>query len=128
MEVLIKQDQVAPVRIGLEFFAVSVHWTATGGISEKQLDEPVGEVGRHLPEIGRVAGPRRKGKLEIVTQEIMMLLQRLDDEVVQGKPHRAAPIRIPAEYSGRRLPGFVIQDKPLPVEVQDEGFFGMALR
>src|SRR5262245_25130407 len=62
MEVLIKQDQVAPMRIGLEFFAVSMDGTATGGIFEKQLDEPMGEVGRHLPEIGLAAGSRRKGQ------------------------------------------------------------------
>src|SRR5215472_3050313 len=54
VEVLVEQNVVLPVRIGLEFLGSSVHWTAPRLVSQKNPGQPVGNLPGYLEQIHSV--------------------------------------------------------------------------
>ncbi len=58
----------------------------------------------------------------------MVLLQRLDQQEVDRKPHRPAPVRVAAEERRGRFAGLVVEHEALAVERQDERIGRMPLR
>src|SRR2546427_9524547 len=54
VEVLVEQDQVAPVRIVLELATVPVDGPAAGGVAGEDADQAVRHLLRHLPEAAPV--------------------------------------------------------------------------
>src|SRR5687768_15950899 len=59
VEVLVEQDEVAPVRILLEGPAAAVHGTRAVGAAQEDPGEALGQLGRHVPEVQHAAGAGR---------------------------------------------------------------------
>src|SRR5262249_10287261 len=92
VEVLVEPDQVAPVRILLERAHPTVHRSPAIRASQEDPGEPTRQLGRDVPE-GR-ARARARGALDLEARpvEVVELLKRLDEEVVDREPDRTAPV------------------------------------
>src|SRR5258708_27269320 len=55
VEIFVEQDEIAPVRIGLEHAALAVGRALAGIVPEEKADQPPREVGRHVPQGNLVA-------------------------------------------------------------------------
>src|SRR5882724_5846622 len=75
MEVLVEQDQVAPMRVSLELFQIPEHWAAAVLILKKDAGHATREFSRHLPQAHHRAGSGRVLNLEICPKIVMELLE-----------------------------------------------------
>src|SRR5690242_11310054 len=89
VEVLVEEDQVAPVRVGLELLAGAEDGAAAIGAAQEDVAEPPRELGGDLPEGVRLARAGRELDRECLAQEEVELLQRLDEEEVDREPDRS---------------------------------------
>ena len=62
---------------------------------------------------------------EIIAEEIVKLLERFDEEEIEGKPDGASPIRITAKQIRRRFGRLIVQFEFVTVQAQDVRFFGV---
>src|SRR5262249_43855656 len=108
-------NQVAPVRIILEFFLPPINRSAIT-VAQKNSYEPVGKISRHFPKTRLLPGARGAFHLNRVTKEIVEFLQRLHQEKVQREPDRAAPVRISSEQAAVRLGRLVRDPVFMPVD------------
>src|SRR5271169_4441015 len=92
VEVLMKQNQVAPVRIGLELFEITEHRPAAIFIAKKNVRHPARKFSRYLPQGHHLSRSGGELNLKVVAKVVMKLLERLDQQVVQRKPNRATPV------------------------------------
>src|SRR5262249_22177596 len=75
VEVLVKQDVVAPVRICLELLRTTVYWPSASLISQENLREPAADllsylVQRHVaPRTGRALDPKFVAVVHVVLQQ-----------------------------------------------------------
>src|SRR4051794_3053083 len=99
-----------------------VGWAAAIVSGYEQAREPVRERARDLPERAFVSGSRRELDREVAPQVVVELLQRLDHQVVEREPDRAAPVRVAAEQMGVRVARLVANLVLLAVEVESYGF------
>src|SRR5262245_19718029 len=97
VEVLVERDQVAPVRVALEEFRSTVDGTTAVGAGQEQSAQASRQLGGDLPEVELPAGARGAGDGEALAEVVVKLLERLDQQEIDGKPHRAAPVRIAAK-------------------------------
>src|SRR5437899_7461976 len=102
MEVFVEEHEVAPVWIALEALDAAEHGTSAV-LTEKNGRQAPREFGRDFPERHHAAGTRRALDGEIAAKVVVELLQRFDQQVVDRKPHRSAPVRVAAEERVRRL-------------------------
>ena len=61
------------------------------------------DLARDLREVHEDARAGGALDAQVVAVEVVVALQRLDEQVVDGEPDRAAPVRVAAEEAGRRL-------------------------
>jgi hypothetical protein len=101
VEIFVEKNEIAPVGIAVKLWHGSVYaavnWAVALFVPQENSDEATRDFGGHFGKREPVAGARRKLDFEIVAEIVMKLLQRFDEQVVHGKPHGAAPIRIAAE-------------------------------
>src|SRR5262249_56913929 len=111
-EVLTERDQVAPVGILAEARIIGVARPAAVGVGDEEVREAPGELLRDLPEVHRAS--RASGALDAqaVAVEVMVALERLDEQVVHREPDRAAPVRVAAEERRVGLGGGVVEPAP----------------
>src|SRR5437867_11165494 len=103
MEVLVEQDELFPVRVRREPLVVAMTGAAAVLVREEGRGEPPRELERNLAEVhpaSRAAGHLDRQLVPVI---VVIALERLDEEIVHRKPHRAAPVRVAAEGSRRRL-------------------------
>src|SRR6266436_6111283 len=100
VEVFVKGDGVAPVRIGLEFLHVAEDRALSVGGAQEDADEAAGDFGGDFPKVHHLARAGRAFYFEVVAVVVMELLERFDNQVVKRKPDWAAPVRVAAEESG----------------------------
>src|SRR5207302_5964994 len=89
MEVLVKQDQVTPVWVGLELFEISEHRPATSLILEKYACHPARQFARYLPQVHHLSRSSRELDFEVVAEVVVKLLQRLDEQVVRREDRKS---------------------------------------
>ena len=111
VEVLVKRDEVVPGRVLGRKAVAGEHGAAAVGALAEDRDEPVGELVGDLGqgELVTVAGGELDG--EAVAQEAVVDAERLDEQEVDGEPHRAAPVGVAAEQTGARLARLVVQGR-----------------
>ncbi len=63
-----------------------------------------------------MARPRGAFDLEVITVVVIEPLEGLDDQVVDGKPHRSAPIGVSSEQTALSFGGLVTDGERLPVQ------------
>src|SRR3989442_13201965 len=107
MEVFVKKEQVAPLRAALSALVDAVHGPRAVGAFQEQAGEPARQFGGDLPQREQVAGPGWAFHFEVVAVIVMKSLQRFDQQVIDGEPDGAAPVRVSAEGRAPRLRGVV---------------------
>src|SRR5467141_1720588 len=100
VEILVEERHAAPVWIALELLRAAEDWSAAVGAGEEEATQASRDVGSHAPQAHETARAGGARDLEIVAEEVMVLLQRLDDEEVDGKPHGPAPVGFSPKGSG----------------------------
>src|SRR5437870_5196654 len=119
VEVLVKQEQVAPMRVLLELLCAAVDGTPTLRIAQEKARQPARQFCRHLPEGHLALRAGRKGYGQALAVKVVKFLQRLDQQVVHGKPDGAAPVRVAAKQPGGGLCWLVIHPMFRAVDRQD---------
>src|SRR5215469_12351620 len=105
VEVLVEEDVVAPVRVGLKLLRAAVDSTTALGVTQEDALEARGQLAAHLEEIHEFSGARGTLDLEIVAVVQVVLDERAQDQDVHRHPDRTAPVGIAAEHSGVGLGG-----------------------
>src|SRR5207249_3890602 len=72
-------------------------------VRQEQPRQPGRDLRRHLREIQPLARPGRKLDPKVIAVEVVIPLQRLDQQKVHRKPDRPAPVRVAAEQAAARL-------------------------
>src|SRR5271169_976789 len=92
MEIFVEEEQIFPVRIALEDFGAAGDRPPAVFATNENMNQAAGDFGSHFPEV-RFA-PRARGTFDFEVLAIIMviLLQGFDEEIVQRKPDRAAPV------------------------------------
>src|SRR5437867_9470162 len=119
VEVLVKQEQVAPMRVLLEFLHATVDGTPALGIAQENARQPTRQFRRHLPEGYLALGAGWKGYGQAIAVKVVKLLQRLDEQVVDWEPDRSTPVRVATEQPGAGLRWFVIHPVFRAVDRED---------
>src|SRR6266403_2825251 len=108
VEILVKRDEILPVRVGLKFLRAAENRPAAVFVAEKNPRESMGNLTRDFPEVEHLAGPCRALDLVAVTKKEMKFLQRFNEQKIHWEPDRSAPIGIAAKQTGGRFRGLVI--------------------
>src|SRR5207249_9209046 len=83
VEVLVEQNDVAPVRVALELLRGAEDRPAAVFAAQEDPREAPRDLGCHLPEGQPRAGAGRALDLQAVAVEVMELLEGLDQEIVK---------------------------------------------
>src|SRR5215470_16053156 len=92
VKVLVEQDEIAKVRILGIAPLVPVARAAPGGVGQEETRQPAAEI---VGGVEQAHAPAKSGGQldeQVVAVEVVVPLQRLDQEIIEGKPHRAAPV------------------------------------
>src|SRR5687768_4772205 len=101
VEVLVKWNQVVPVRVGLQAFGPAEDGTAPRLVLQEYPRQPMRDFLGDLPERHHPPGSRRALHRVAVAEVVVELLERLDEQEVDRKPDRSAPVRVaPEEPTG----------------------------
>src|SRR5688572_23870297 len=100
VEVFVEEDVVAEMRIVLILALTAEYGPVAVFPAEKQACQASRQLGRNAAEIHEIAGTGGELDLKVVAVVVIELLQRLDEEVVHGKPDRSAPVGVTAEEAG----------------------------
>ena len=92
MEILIKGDGISPARIVLKFPDPAMHGALSRLITEENMRESSGQFGGDLIQREESSSPNRILDLEVLTKEVMELLERFNEEIVDGKPNGPPPV------------------------------------
>src|SRR5690606_17146705 len=103
VEVLVEEHVVAPVRIVGPAAVVAVAGTASAAVGEEERAETALQLACDDVERDAVTRAGRQLDGEALAVEVVVALERLDDEEVQREPHGAAPVRVAAEHPRVRL-------------------------
>src|SRR5918999_2034810 len=119
MEVLVKRNQVVPQGIVLKEVDRTEHRPPSLSVIEEDPRETLRDLLRHLPQRHHLTGTRRALDAEALSEVVMELLERLDDEEVDREPDRPAPVRVAAEQAAVRLGRLVVDGVAHPHRVED---------
>src|SRR6266536_4434737 len=103
VEVLVKQNQVAPAGVARVALVFAMAGAPATPVRKEEGREAPRQLLRDLREVHEDARSHRALHSEPVTIEMMVALQRLDEEVVDRKPDRPAPVGVASEEPGRGL-------------------------
>src|SRR5207249_4136432 len=99
----------SPVMVGLELGVASVDRSSPIWPAQENTGQASGKLSRYVPDGRALARSGRALDLKAGTIEVVELLKGLDQQVVDGKPDRSAPVGISAEEARARFCRFVIQ-------------------
>src|SRR5690349_20899968 len=94
VEIFVKQDQVTPVGISLEYFCSTINGPAPVCFPQKDSAQALRDHTGCFPKRQHIAGGRRAFHLQTVAVIVVILLQGFDNQEVDGKPHRPAPVAV----------------------------------
>src|SRR5262249_15739056 len=97
VEGFVKRNQIAPMRVVLKFFSAAEDGSLPIRVQEEDLHEPTRNFSGDLPERHHLSRARRAFDLETVAEIVVELLQRLDEQEIDRKPDRAAPVGVAAK-------------------------------
>src|SRR5579863_7011443 len=110
-------EELPPVTVGSEP-RIGRHrgaYPARSGHEER--DEAPGQLPCDLLQVHPPAAPGGELHEEGVAVEEVVALERLDEQVVDRHPYRAAPVGVPAEEPRARLRGLVVDAEGLAGDV-----------
>jgi hypothetical protein len=103
LKVFVEQDQVTPVRVFLEYLRATIYRPSPGTIPQENAYQSLGQLHRYFPESHLFTRACRTLHCKFITQVTMELLERLDNQVIHGEPHRTTPVRVAPKIT---CPGF----------------------
>src|SRR5262249_19880255 len=121
VEVLVEEDVVAPVGVGLKLLGTAVYGPAAALVAQEDAGESVRDVLGDLEEIHHLAGTGRAFDLERVTVVQVEVQERSDEQGVDRHPDRSAPVGVAAEHAGVGLGREVAYPVLLAAHLQDIG-------
>src|SRR5262249_28966139 len=92
VEEFVERHMIAKSRVLLLDRRVAKDWTATRLVAHEDPREAPAQLGRHLAQMHEFARSDRALHLEVVAIVAVKPPQRLDDQRVDRKPDRPAPI------------------------------------
>src|SRR3974390_3243925 len=128
MEVLVKQHEVAPVRIGLKLLQISEDGSSSTLVLQEYARHAARQFAGNIPQRKHPARSSWEFDLEVVTKVVMELLKRLDQKEIEGKPDWPAPVGIPTEQPRRRFAWIVVHPVHVPIHVQHVRIIAVELR
>src|SRR5216684_3696607 len=111
VEVFVEPEHLSPVwipgesRVGTEAGAKAIR------IRQEELRQTPAQIARHFQQAHPLSRPGRAFHLERIPVEVMVALQCLDQQIVEGKPDRTSPVRVSSEQPAARFAG-LISDQP----------------
>src|SRR5215831_3217592 len=119
VEVLVEVDVVAELAVVLHLGIQRVDLAYAGRVLQKDSRETIRQLLRDLIERDTTSRAGRTLDEETVPVIVVELLKRLDEQKVDGKPHRAAPVRVASEESRSRLARLVVDAKIAAIQPED---------
>src|SRR5215472_16895711 len=92
VEVFVKQDVIAPVRIFLEFLRSTIDWPPTIRASKKDAGQPSGDLLGHLVQSHAASRTGRTFDGKFIAIVGVILQQGSYDQGIHGHPDRATPV------------------------------------
>ena len=92
VEILVKQDQVPEMRVGLKYRVVAENRSLALLIAQEQPDQPPAQMVSHLLQRQLLAGADRALDLEVRSIVTVEAPQAVDKEEVHRHPNRPAPV------------------------------------
>src|SRR5262249_12091268 len=109
VEILIEERQIAPVGIAPEALEVAVDRPAPGRVAQEDRRKPSRQLARHVAERHQASRGRRALDLDPLAIEAAELPERLQEQIVDGKPDGSTPVRVAAEETRGGLAGFIAE-------------------
>src|SRR5438067_1279128 len=107
------------MRVACEAPLGSLTWALALGVAPEELRQSVADLARHLLQVHYAPRARGTLHLEIVAVEMVVPLERLDEQVVDRKPHGPAPVGVPAEVLRVHIPRHVFHSVLLAVHTDN---------
>ena len=120
VEVLVEQQQVAPLGVVAELRDAPATGRCPSASGQPDRDQPRGQVGGHVPQPQAPPDPVGYSTVKRLAQRLVPAQQRLDEQVVDREPDRAAPVRVAAEQVVRRLAGLVVDRRVVALDLDPE--------
>src|SRR5258708_11423205 len=92
MNIFVKRNVIAPVRISLEFAGLSEHGAPAFPVTQKNLRQAARNVDGNVPESFLLSRAGRKFNLAAVPKKMMEFLQGFDQKEVDREPNWSAPV------------------------------------
>src|SRR5437667_4307735 len=127
VEVFVQPDKIPPVGVGLELGDAPVDRPPPVRPSQENAGQASGELRRYVPE-GRAL--TRSGwalDLEAGAVEVVELLKGLDQQIVDGKPDRSAPVGVSAEETRARFCRLVVHAVFIAIDDEPIGMITVEL-
>lgn len=128
VEIFMKRDQIAPVRIVLEFSSAAKNRPSLLRIAKEDLHKPPRDFSGNFPQRHHFPRACRAFDLETVSEIVVKLLERLDQQEVGWKPDRAAPIGVATKEPSARLCWLVVDTVVRAIRRQVIGMVAVNLR
>src|ERR1041384_2117690 len=125
VKVFVKQNQIAPVRVGRVLLDFAVTGTHPFLVRQEGAGEPARDFLRHFFQVHHLPGADRAFHLKTVAEEEMITLERFHDEEVNREPNRSAPVRVATEEIARALAWHVIDAMFFVADMKDVGMIAM---
>lgn len=119
MEVLIEQDVIAPVGIGLELLRPAENRPSIVFISLENPDQPPGDLLAHLIQVHHISRTGRTLHFKVIAVVEIVLQQGAVDQRIDWEPDRTSPVGVASEHAGVRLSWKVIHTVLLAFDVED---------
>src|SRR5580658_2189586 len=103
VKVLVKEKKLAPVGIARIARLLTVARAALVTVHEKERRKAPRQLDGHRRESEPTPGARRAFDAQVGAVEVVVTLERLDEQIVHRKPNGATPIRVAAEERRRRI-------------------------
>src|SRR5262245_43915652 len=97
VKVFVERNQIAPMRVALKFLRAAEDRPPALFVPQENSRQALGDFAGDLPQIQIDSRSSGIFDLEVITEKEVKFLQRLDEQVVDGKPDRTAPVGVPAK-------------------------------
>ena len=104
VEILVEQNVIAEMRIGLKFLRAAKYRPAAMLVAQEKTREPARQLRGDFRQVHLNAGAGGTFHLQFVAEIMMEPLQRFDHQIIHRKPDRPAPVGVSAEHSGGAIP------------------------
>src|SRR5579872_1159548 len=108
VEVLVEQQEVAPVRVILKCFNAAMNRPQPIFVAQENARQAARQFFRYLVQREQIARTGGKLDLEALPVEVVKRFQRLDYQVIEREPDWPTPVRVTTEQTRGGLRRFVI--------------------